>query len=127
MDRESAKKSVLIVDDDLPSLNVLVSSLLWEGYRVLTAQSGTAALDILNLEKPGLVLLDIMMPDMDGMETLERIKALEPEIPVAMVTGISDPEEAKRALEAGAYEYITKPIDINYLKLAVLLKLLPDE
>jgi CheY-like chemotaxis protein len=68
-----------------------------------------------------------MMPDMDGIETLQKIKALDPEIPVAMVTAVWDNHEARQAIEAGAYEYITKPIDTDHLKLAILTKLLPDE
>jgi len=67
------------------------------------------------------------MPEMDGIETLKRIKTLDPDIPVAMVTAVWDDNEAKRAYDAGAYEYITKPIDTEYLKMAVLIKLFPDE
>jgi len=127
MNAEWSKKAVLVVDDDPNSLKLLAIKLTQEGYRVITAQSGKEALEAIKLEKPGLVLLDIMMPEMDGIETLKRIKALGPDIPVAMVTAVWDEQEAKKALKAGAYEYITKPIDTEYLKLAVLAKLFPDE
>jgi len=127
MNKERIKKAVLVVDDDPKSLKLLAVKLTQEGYRVITAQSGEDALVAIKLERPGLVLLDIMMPQMDGIETLKRIKSLKPDIPVAMVTAVWDNEEGKRAFEAGAYEYITKPIDMEYLKMAVLIKLFPGE
>lgn len=127
MNKERIKKAVLVVDDDPKTLKLLAIKLTQEGYRVITAQSGKDALEAIKLEKPGLVLLDIMMPEMNGIETLKRIKALGPDIPVAMATAVWDDAEAKKAIEAGAYEYITKPIDMEYLKLAVLIKLFPDE
>lgn len=127
MNKKRIKKAVLVVDDDPKSLKLLAVKLTQEGYRVITASSGEDALVALKLERPGLVLLDIMMPQMDGIETLKRIKSLKPDIPVAMVTAVWDNEEGKRAFEAGAYEYITKPIDMEYLKMAVLIKLFPGE
>lgn len=127
MNSEPSKKAVLLVDDDPKSLKLLAVKLTQEGYRVITAQSGKEALEAIKLENPGLVLLDIMMPEMDGIEVLKRIKTFSPDIPVAMVTAVWDEQEAKKALKAGAYEYITKPIDTEYLKLAVLAKLFPDE
>jgi DNA-binding response OmpR family regulator len=127
MNKEGTKKAVLIVDDDPKNLKLLALSLGTEDYRVITAQSGMDALETIKIEKPGLVLLDILMPDMNGFEILKKIKALDPDIPVAMVTSIWDDDEAKRAFDAGAYEYITKPINIEYLKLAVRTKLFPRE
>jgi DNA-binding response OmpR family regulator len=127
MNTNSAKKAILIVDNDPHSLEMVALSLAQEGYRVITAQSGAAALQTIQLEKPSLVMLDIMMPEMDGIETLQKIKALDPEIPVAMVTAVRDTQEARKAQEAGADEYIIKPIDTTYLKQAVLTKLLPHE
>ncbi len=127
MNAQRTKKAVLVVDDDPKALKLLAIKLTQEGYRVITAQSGKDALEAIKLEKPSLVLLDIMMPEMNGIETLKRIKTLDPDIPVAMATAVWDDAEAKRAFEAGAYEYITKPIDMEYLKLAVLIKLYPDE
>jgi DNA-binding response OmpR family regulator len=127
MNKESTKKAILVVDDDPKNLELLAVKLSQEGYRVITAQSGKDALEAIKLEKPGLVLLDIMMPKMNGIETLKRIKALEPSIPVAMVTAVWDDDEARKAIEAGAYEYITKPVNMEYLELAVLVKLFPDQ
>lgn len=67
------------------------------------------------------------MPEMNGFETLKRIKAIDPNIPVAMVTSVRDNEEGKRCFKAGAFEYITKPIDFEHLKLSVLVKLFLNE
>ena len=127
MNKEQTQKAVLIVDDDPAGLKLLAIKLTREGYRVITVQSGKSALETMELEKPGLVLLDIMMPEMDGIETLKRIKAFDPDIPVTMVTAVWDEKESTRAFRAGAYEYITKPVDMEYLKLAVLVKLFPEE
>jgi len=127
MNKARTKKAVLVVDDDPKSLKLLAVKFSQEGYRVITAQSGKDALEAIKLEKLGLVLLDIMMPEMNGIETLKRIKTLDPGIPVAMVTAVWDNDEAKKAIEAGACEYITKPIDMEHLKSAVLIKLFPDE
>jgi DNA-binding response OmpR family regulator len=127
MNRERTKKAILVVDDDPMSLKLLAVTLSKEGYRVITAESGRDALEQIELEKPGLVLLDIMMPGMNGIETLERIKAFDQNIPVAMVTALWDEGEAKRAFKTGAYEYITKPVDIKYLKLSVMAKLFDVE
>ena len=65
-----------------------------------------------------------MMPGMDGLETLKRIKATAPDLPVAMVTAVYDDAEAKRCFEAGAYDYITKPVDFEYLMTGLLVTLL---
>lgn len=124
---ERTKKAVLVVDDDPKSLKLLALKLTQEGYRVITAQSGGDALDVLRLEKPGLVLLDMLMPDMSGIEVLKKIKKLQPDIPVAMVTSVWDKDEVEKCREAGAYEYVTKPVDMHHLKMVVLSKLFPEE
>ena len=92
-------------------------------YEALVANSGEAGLELIKTHKPDVVLLDIILPGMDGLETLKRIKAAAPDLPVAMATAVRNEEEAKRCFEAGAYEYITKPVDFEYLKIALLGKL----
>lgn len=119
-----SKRWILIIDDE-PSFvelfKVRVETL--GDYECLMATSGRDGLKFVGTRKLDLVLLDIMMPEMDGFETLKRIKALAPELPVAMVTAIWNEQESQRCFAAGAYEYITKPVDFNHLKNALLVKL----
>lgn len=120
-------KTILVVDDKIENRELISFHLIQNGYQVIKAESGHAALDAIRIENPDLVLLDIKMPGMDGIETLKKIKTMAPSIPVAMVTAVWDENEAKKAMEAGAFEYITKPIDFEYLKLAILTKIIPPE
>ena len=104
---------VLVVDDLLPNIRLLQARLTAEYYEVLTAQSGAEALAICARGGCDLVLLDVMMPGMDGFETCARIKAA-PEsahIPVVMVTALDQPSDRVRGLEAGADDFLTKPVD----------------
>ncbi len=123
MGNDKTKKAILVVDDNPTHLNLLGVKLSRKGYRLITAQSGEEALKAIELERPGLVLLDMMMPKMSGIEVLKKIKGIDSEIPVAMVTAVWDKEEGKKCFEAGAYEYITKPVDFNRLETAILVKL----
>ncbi|MDX2049928.1 MAG: PleD family two-component system response regulator [Rickettsiaceae bacterium] len=104
---------VLIVDDLEPNLRILEAKLLMEYYTVLTATSGAEAIEILKKEKIDIILLDVMMPDMDGFETCKKIKE-NPEtaqIPVIMVTALSEIEDRIKGLESGVDEFLTKPIN----------------
>ena len=130
MDEVKQRKYILVVDDDPKILKLVALRLAQEGYRAVAVESGESALAHIMIEKPGLVLLDIMMPGMSGFEVLKRIKAMDPNVPVCpvcIVTAVYDEEEAKRCFAAGAYEYITKPIDFEYLKKTILIKLFPEE
>lgn len=127
MSTKKTKKAILVVDDDPTYLRLLGLNLMEAGYRVIVVPSGEEALRTISMEKPGLVLLDILMPELDGFEILKRIKAIDSNIPVIMVTSVWDHQERERTFEAGCSEYITKPIDFEYLKLAILTKLLPGE
>ncbi|MHC4310544.1 MAG: response regulator transcription factor [Planctomycetota bacterium] len=118
------RKTILLIDDEedfstLLKLNIENTT----EYEALVANGGEVGLELVKKHRPDLVLLDIMMPGMDGMETLERIKATAPDLPVAMVTAVYKEEEAKRCFDAGAYDYITKPVDFEHLKTALLVKL----
>jgi two-component system, NtrC family, nitrogen regulation response regulator NtrX len=103
-------ETILIVDDEPAILNTLSGVLSDEGYQVLTANGGAAALDLLQRESPAVVLLDIWMPGLDGLETLQRIKRLRPRQIVVMMSGHGSIETAVRATKLGAYDYIEKPL-----------------
>ncbi len=108
-----ASSFILIVDDDQASSNVLAAMLEAEGYAVRYAANGEAALAEVARDLPGLILLDIMMPGMDGFEVVARLKAGDETraIPVVMLTVLDDRESKLRALESGAEEFLTKPVD----------------
>jgi len=104
--------TVLVVDDTPANLGVVLESLGSAGFRVLMAESGQRALDLLARQHVDLVLLDVMMPGLDGFATFARLRA-NPEwagIPVLFMTAIDDPAQKVRALEAGAVDYIAKPV-----------------
>ena len=105
--------TILVVDDLEPNVKLLEAKLLAEYYTVFTASNGVAALEMLAQNRIDIVLLDVMMPGMDGFETCRKIKQ-NPEtthIPVVMVTALSDIEDRVKGLEAGADEFLTKPIN----------------
>ena len=124
---------ILVVDDISANVKLLEARLTAEYFDVLTATSGQEALDILSRAPCDIVLLDVMMPGMDGFETCRRIKA-DPRtthIPVVMVTALDHAADRVRGLEAGADDFLTKPVSdlqlITRVKSLVRLKLLVDE
>ena len=104
---------VLVVDDQLPNVKLLEARLSAEYFDVVTATSGAQALSICAAQGCDLVLLDVMMPGMDGFETCRRIKAdpATAHIPVVLVTALDQPADRLRGLEAGADDFLTKPLD----------------
>jgi putative two-component system response regulator len=105
--------TILIVDDEAPNVKLLETLLHAEGYATVVARNGSEALALAAAQNPDLILLDVMMPDMDGFETVARLKAdprTQP-VPVIMVTALDDRNSKLRALEAGAEEFLSKPID----------------
>lgn len=105
---------ILIVDDDPDFLFVLDHILTREGHEVIQAGNGAECLKMAELEKPDMVFLDIMMPDMSGWDACREIKATSPDIPVSMCSILSEPDEIEKSLRfAGADEHITKPLSFN--------------
>ena len=111
--------TILIVDDEKNYPLVLSVVLEEEGYETLTANSGHDALEILKNSDVDLVLTDMKMPVMDGVELLEQIKAREPDLPVIMMTAYGTVERAVEAMQKGAYNYILKPFDNERLNIYV--------
>jgi two-component system KDP operon response regulator KdpE len=104
----SADKLILVVDDESRMVRFVRMNLELEGYQVAEASNGIAALDKVRDELPDLVVLDVMMPEMDGFETLERLREIST-VPVIMLTVKGDEEDRIRGLELGADDYVTKP------------------
>ena len=113
------KVRVLIVDDDDNLRWVTKTQLEDAGYRVSEAADGDSAIATLNAEHPDLIITDLKMPGMSGVELLRKIRAFDPEIPVLMITAFGTIQSAVEAVRAGAYDYITKPLDHDELLLTV--------
>jgi len=111
--------NILVIDDERAILDMLELSLSSEGYDVLTAENGEKALEIFEQQDYRLVLTDIQMPGIDGIEVLKRIKAMDNEAEVIVVTGHGDMDSAIAALQDGASDFITKPIRDEALILAL--------
>jgi len=111
MDR---KIKVLMVDDEEKFRSTTEKILQRKGFQTVLAASGEEAVDKLD-EQPDVVILDVKMPGMDGHQTLKEIKKRSPDVPVIMLTGHGALPSAKEALEKGAFDYLTKPCDINIL------------
>jgi DNA-binding response OmpR family regulator len=126
---EAAKHTVLIVDDDSVALDILEGHLVSAGYNLILASSGFQALRHLERDQPDLVVLDVMMPHLDGFEVCQRIKADERwrHIPVILITGFWDQEQMDRGIVAGAESFLPKPVDGNELRAQIRLLLEPLE
>jgi len=111
--------SILIVDDEEPILTSLSSILQDEGYEVAVAKNGVDALRVYTMDPPDLMLLDIWMPEMDGMEVLRRVRELVPTAQVMMMSGHGSIETAVKAIKLGAYDYIEKPLSLENVTLRV--------
>ncbi|GAB4284726.1 MAG: sigma-54 dependent transcriptional regulator [Deferrisomatales bacterium] len=112
--------TVLVVDDD-PGIREYLDSLLsLDGYRVESVPGGVEALaKIENGLRPGVVILDIMMPGMDGIETLAHLRERDPDLPVIMLSGVGQTATVVKAMKAGAYDYLDKSFEVDELQLAV--------
>jgi two-component system nitrogen regulation response regulator NtrX len=114
-----ASKTILIVDDE-PSIREVLSGYFEHqygprGFTIETAADGVEALAAVRRRRPALILLDIDMPGMSGAEALRAVRAIDPKIPVIMVTGNTDSRLAGQVIKDGAYSYLPKPVKFPYL------------
>jgi two-component system nitrogen regulation response regulator GlnG len=110
---------ILVVDDEAEIRSLLGTVLQSKGYEVVTAEDGAAALQQLQRERPAVILMDLSMPRMSGMDALPEIKRLDAEVPVIICTAHADLATAVRAMKLGAYDYLTKPFDVELLALTL--------
>ena len=114
---------ILVVDDE-PEVRQLMEHFLTErGYEVRLAENGRLALAALETFTPDVVLLDMHMPEMDGLETLKRLAVRSPSLPVIMITVNEDIETTARLLQLGAADYVPKPFNLEYLEQAINIQL----
>ena len=112
---ERARARILLVDDEPQFRDMLTEYLVGENFEVFEAASGEDALPHVTTWRPDVVLLDLMMAGIGGLETLRRIKSMQPDACVIMVTAVDDLDVARSALAAGATDYVTKPFTFQYL------------
>ncbi|MCE1246239.1 MAG: response regulator [Firmicutes bacterium] len=128
MTDKGKKNKVLLVDDDKQILSSLRVYLELENYQVETASNGQEAIEKVKRNKPEILVLDVMMPEMDGFEVLEQLKAEEQyaDIPVVMLTAKSQDIDVLKGFRMGASSYMTKPFNLNELVENIELILHPD-
>jgi len=119
MDKMDRRKKILLIDDNVNVLTVISDILKYSGFRVKTANTPQEALKLVSKESPDLVLIDLRMPDLDGIQLMYSIKERNPKIPVVIYSGYPSVETAKKAIKGGALDYIPKPFDVNELKLRI--------
>ncbi len=111
--------TILVVDDEEVMRQLVVSALQSPQRQILTAASGEEALEIAKKTDLDLVLLDLIMPGLNGVETFRQLHALRPQLPVVIVTGYPDSDLMARALEIGPFTMLSKPVDVNHLQKVV--------
>ena len=110
---------ILIVDDEQPIRETLEMVMLGKGYDVVTVGDGLSAIRAFEREQPDLVILDIRLPEMDGIQVLQQLQKKQKQTPVIMMTAYHDMETTIQAMKKGAYEYIRKPIDADELEIVI--------
>jgi DNA-binding response OmpR family regulator len=115
-------KKILLVDDERPVREILRSFLTKKGFEVLVCGDGEEALRLVAEQAPALVLLDIRLPQTDGLEVLKKIKEINKEVGIIVVTGVAEPAMADRCRELGAFDYLAKPVKLELLEETILMK-----
>jgi DNA-binding response OmpR family regulator len=120
-------KKILIVDDDIDIVEIVRTMLEGQGWKVTTAYSGEEALRSVSAEHPDLILLDIMMPRMTGMQVLQEVRAIAPEAKIIMITAFGDVSSYLDSVELGALEYVNKPFEPSELVATVRKVIAPGQ
>jgi two-component system, response regulator, stage 0 sporulation protein F len=115
-----ANEKILICDDEPGMRLVLTNVLKTEGYSMFQAEDGAQAISMIKSERPNLLLLDMRLPDMDGLEILAEAKKIAPQMPVLMLSGFADVESAVGAMKQGAFDYLSKPFRVDDVKKTVM-------
>ncbi len=113
------KYKTLVIEDESATLKQLAKVIRKEGFEVAVAENGSVGLDIFKNEHPDIIVTDLKMPDIDGLEVLRQAKRISPNVPVILITGFGETDTAISALREGMFDYIKKPIDLNLLILAL--------
>jgi DNA-binding NtrC family response regulator len=112
---EQNNLTVLIADDEIEFASTLVARLKLRNFQATMVNSGKAALATIEEEQPDVLILDLKMPDLDGLEVLASLKENYPDLAVIILTGHGSFEAGRQGMELGAYDYIMKPVDLNLL------------
>ncbi len=115
MQNEFKNIKVLVADDEVEFATTLVTRLKLRDFRTSMVNSGKETLTRIKQDKPDVLVLDLKMPDLDGLEVLARLKQIAPEIQVIIVTGHGSFEAGREGMELGAFDYIMKPVDLSQL------------
>ncbi len=118
------QKKILVVDDEPEIRELLKEFLTKKGYAVSTAYSGETAIEKIEKEDFDIMLLDMAMFGMSGLDVLRKVKELNKQLPIIMITAVKDDSLNQQCFTLGAADYITKPLDLNYLENVLLMKLL---
>jgi DNA-binding response OmpR family regulator len=114
---------VLVVDDEPDAVELLQEYLTGKGYEVITACNGEQALERVKADRPHLILLDVRMPGMSGLDVLREVRQIDKEVGVIMVTAVSEEDTGRQAMTLGAFDYVVKPLDLAYLERSLWYKI----
>lgn len=112
-------KKILLVEDEITLADLIKLNLTIEGYEVLHTENGRKAIELFKQKNPGLVILDVMLPELNGIEVCKQIKKLKPEVPVLFLSAKSSGNDRIEGLKSGADDYLTKPFNLEELLLRV--------
>lgn len=120
-------KKILVIDDEMAVGEIIKDFLDELGYQTFIAQDAIVGMKLVEKEKPDLILLDVLMPKIGGLEALRRIKEIHPESIVVVMSGLQDEQIAKQAIRRGAYDFISKPFDLIQIQQGLLARIFPEE